>query len=210
MNLGMRLTKIREQKKLTQKDAAKLLGISNVVLNRYEKNERNPNPEMLNRLSQFYGVSTDWLLCRTDEPLPPGKSCFSNTLVVNEMIRVPVYAEICASEPMLAKENIINYYFIPSGNFQCGEYFYLEVKDNSMQEARLQTGDYVLVRKQKTLENGQVGVFVVDKEFTIKRFYKHGDLAILKPDNIVYQPKVINLKEIVIVGLVVEAKIMVT
>ena len=67
MNLiGSRLRIAREQKKLNQKEAAELIGLSNVVLNRYENDERLPDVNTLSKLAEFYGVTTDYLLGRTD------------------------------------------------------------------------------------------------------------------------------------------------
>lgn len=60
--LGENLVKLREDKGLSQKEAAQGIGISNVVLNRYEKNKNKPDPEMLSRLADFYGVSIDFLV----------------------------------------------------------------------------------------------------------------------------------------------------
>lgn len=67
MNLGSRLRREREDRGLTQVKAARALGISNVVLNRYEKNERQPDIGMIRKLAAFYDVSCDYLICITDE-----------------------------------------------------------------------------------------------------------------------------------------------
>lgn len=66
MNIGEQLTRLREQKGLKQKEAAEALNISNVVLNRYEKNERFPDKKMLNQLANFYNCSIDYLVGRTN------------------------------------------------------------------------------------------------------------------------------------------------
>ncbi|NSW84681.1 MAG: helix-turn-helix transcriptional regulator [Syntrophothermus sp.] len=64
ITLGMRLKAIRERLNLSQKEAAERLGISNVVLNRYEHDERKPDPEMLRRIADQYGVTIDYLVGR--------------------------------------------------------------------------------------------------------------------------------------------------
>lgn len=68
MTLGSRLVSLRDKKGLSQVDAAKKIGISNVQLNRYEKDERKPDPDGLVKLADFYNVSTDYLLGRTSVP----------------------------------------------------------------------------------------------------------------------------------------------
>ncbi len=66
MELGDRLKKLREEKGLSQIELARALNISNVMLSRYEKNKRSPDYETLNKLADYYGVSTDYLLGRID------------------------------------------------------------------------------------------------------------------------------------------------
>jgi transcriptional regulator with XRE-family HTH domain len=68
VGIGNRLKIIRDRKGLNQKEAAETFGISNVVLNRYENDERTPDVETLGRLAEFYGVTTDYLLGRTNNP----------------------------------------------------------------------------------------------------------------------------------------------
>ena len=70
VSIGSRLRKSRDQKNLNQKEAAEALGISNVVLNRYENDERLPDVDTLGKLAEFYGVTTDYLLGRIDNPKP--------------------------------------------------------------------------------------------------------------------------------------------
>lgn len=70
VSIGSRLRKARDQKNLIQKEAAEALGISNVVLNRYENDERLPDVDTLGKLAEFYSVTTDYLLGRTDNPKP--------------------------------------------------------------------------------------------------------------------------------------------
>lgn len=71
MTLGKRLIAARERNGMQQNEAANALGMSNVVLNRYEKDERRPEPDTLRKLADFYGVTADYLVGRTDDPMLP-------------------------------------------------------------------------------------------------------------------------------------------
>lgn len=74
--IGKRLKKARENAKLTQMNAAKKLDISNGTLSGYERNYRDPDTDILNRMANLYDVSVEWLMGRTDEvnkPLQPNK-----------------------------------------------------------------------------------------------------------------------------------------
>lgn len=66
--LGKRLKEARENKKLTQIEAAKKLGISNGTLSGYERNYRDPDTSMLEKMAELYNVKVDWLLGRTTNP----------------------------------------------------------------------------------------------------------------------------------------------
>ncbi|NPV27089.1 MAG: hypothetical protein HPY81_06495 [Firmicutes bacterium] len=139
--------------------------------------------------------------------LERGNQSIPATPSVDEMARVPIYGEVRTGEPLLVLEQIIGYDYVPAKDVKGGEYFFVRVKGDSMIGARIQDGDLVLVRKQPTLEDGQIGLVIVDGKPMIKKFYRQGNLAILKPENAAYQPIVAPLPEVTIVGEVVEAKI---
>lgn len=197
VDIGERLRYLRERRKLSQKEAAKHLGISNIVLNRYEKNKRNPDLQMLTMLADFYCVPVDWLLGRPSKENAVGKIKMDGNY---NTVHVPVYEADWHREPMVVRDGI-------SGPDPKDDYMYLRVKDDSMIEARLQANDLVLVKRQKNLENGRVGVFLYRDETIIRRLYVQGDLAVLKAESATYQPDIVKLDELSIIGLVIEANI---
>lgn len=69
--LGDRLKYLRNKKKLTQAEMAKKIDVARTTYAMYEQNKREPDNEILNRIADFYNVSTDYLLGRTDNPNPP-------------------------------------------------------------------------------------------------------------------------------------------
>lgn len=74
MGFGERLRSLREEKKITQKELAKLFKIAESTVSMYERGEREPNFEIVNKIANFFNVSADYLLGRTDDPTPPGGS----------------------------------------------------------------------------------------------------------------------------------------
>jgi transcriptional regulator with XRE-family HTH domain len=74
--VGSRLRRIREEKGLEQKEAAIPLGMSNVVLNRYENDKREPDLKTTSKMAQFYGVSTDWIIHGNKIPIPDDPKYF--------------------------------------------------------------------------------------------------------------------------------------
>ncbi len=90
-----------------------------------------------------------------------------------EMVEVPVIGKITAGEPILAVENITDTFPIPIDFVGNSESFMLTVRGESMIEAGILDGDYILVkRKQNTAENGQIVVALIDDSATVKTFYK--------------------------------------
>jgi len=79
----------------------------------------------------------------------------------------------------------------------------LRVKGDSMIEAGILNGDYVVVRPQKTIENGEIGVVLIDDEATIKRVFKERKKIVLKPENKDMKPSMHNPDEVSIIGRVV-------
>ncbi|WP_163151009.1 helix-turn-helix domain-containing protein [Anoxybacillus sp. MB8] len=70
--LGNRLKKLRERHNLTQERAGEIFGLTKYQIHRYESGTSNPDPDIINKFADYYGVSADYLLGRTDDPNPPG------------------------------------------------------------------------------------------------------------------------------------------
>jgi len=69
-NFGQRLRELREEKKITQAELGNKIGVSGATINRYEKGFRQPDPETLSKLADFFDVTVDFLLGRTDDIIP--------------------------------------------------------------------------------------------------------------------------------------------
>lgn len=99
-------------------------------------------------------------------------------------------------------ENIEEYYPIPHDFVDHEDVFILTIKGDSMIEAGILDGDYVLVAKQNTARNGDIVVAMVDNdEATVKRFYHEGDHVRLQPENSSMEPFIV--KEVLILGKVI-------
>lgn len=120
----------------------------------------------------------------------------------HSVVRVPLVGKVTAGEPILATENIEDYFPLPSHFVGDGEVFMLSVSGDSMIEAGIHDGDYVIVRKQQTANNGDIVVAMTeDDEATVKTFYKERDHIRLQPENPAMEP--IRLKNVTILGKVI-------
>jgi repressor LexA len=196
-----RLRNLREAKKMSQNDVAKILGISRTAYVKYETGESRP-VRKLNELSTLFNVSTDYILGNEDKSI--------NTS--NRGVRIPVLGRVVAGIPMDTIEEIIDYEEIPKEMAATGEFFALKVKGHSM-EPRILDGDVVIVKKQEDVESGDVAIVLVNgNEATVKRVKKQKNGITLIATNIsVYEPHYYSNEEIEglpvrILGKVVELR----
>jgi repressor LexA len=123
---------------------------------------------------------------------------------VRGMVRgegLPLLGAVAAGQPMLAEENIEEYVSVPElAGGDAGEYL-LRIKGDSMKDAGIIDGDYVVVHPQETARNGEVVVALLGEESTVKRFYREPDHIRLQPENETMQP--IRSKEVKVLGKVV-------
>ena len=113
-----------------------------------------------------------------------------------EMVDVPVIGKITAGEPILAVENVTDTFPIPLDFVGTGESFMLTVRGESMIEAGILDGDYILVRKQNTANNGEIVVALIGDEATVKTFYKEKNHIRLQPENCTLDPIIVPTCEI--------------
>lgn len=100
-----------------------------------------------------------------------------------EMTNLPLIGDIAAGSPILAYENVEDVYPIPIDWVGKEESFMLQVKGDSMIDAGIFSGDYVIISKQYTASNGQIVAALIDDEATLKTFYKEKNYIRLQPEN---------------------------
>jgi repressor LexA len=108
----------------------------------------------------------------------PQLSANSNPAILN----LPIIGTVAAGKPILAFEDIEDYFPIPS-NFISGEGYILKIRGDSMIEDGIHDGDFVVVRRQQTAENGDTIVAMMDGEATVKRYYADSKRIRLQPAN---------------------------
>lgn len=119
---------------------------------------------------------------------------------VSAAVELPVIGNVAAGTPILAEENISTYFPVPADMMGSGTHFILKVKGESMIEAGIMDGDYLIIRQQDDASNGEIVVALVEDEATVKRFYKHDDYVELRPENSTMQPIIVN--DAVVIGKV--------
>ncbi len=96
---------------------------------------------------------------------------------------IPILGNVAAGTPILAEENLEGYFKLQEMYQKENNVFMLHVRGESMINAGIFDGDYVIVRMQQTIEPGEIGVAIIENESTVKRIYPDGNIVRLVPEN---------------------------
>lgn len=118
----------------------------------------------------------------------------------NEIVEIPILGKISAGTPIPAYEDYDEYFPLPAAMIADGQFFMLKIQGYSMKNAGILDGDYVIIRSQKEVRNGDMAACLIGDEATVKTFYKEKDHIRLQPENDDFAP--ILLKEVEVIGLV--------
>lgn len=118
-----------------------------------------------------------------------------------EMVSVPIIGKVAAGEPLLAVENIDDYFPIPMDYMPNQQSFMLRVQGNSMIEAGIFNEDLILVQQQNHAIDKDIVVALLDDSVTVKRFFKETDHVRLQPENSAMEPIIVN--DVTILGKVI-------
>lgn len=199
-----RIRQLRLERGRTQGEIADYLGTTKQNISYYERMDKMPPADICQRLADFFLVSVDYLIGRTDDPKavevkPKGG------------VRIPVLGRVAAGIPTDAITEIIDYEDIPEQLAKTGEFFGLRIRGDSM-SPRIVNGDTVIVRRQESADDGDIVIALVNGHDGVckrlKRF--HGGIALISL-NPAYEPLVFTHSEIdsvpvKILGRVVELR----
>lgn len=184
----------------TQQELADAIFVNQTAVSQWERGVTVPSKPILLKLSEMFGVSTDYLLGVDGASAQARKG-----------VNIPVLGTVVAGIPIEAVEDILDYEEITPELANSGEFFALQVKGSSM-EPRIREGDVVIVRQQSDADTGDTVVVLVNgDEATIKKL-KKGDKGItLIPNNPTYEPLYYSCDEIkslpvAIIGKVIELR----
>lgn len=182
MEFGNKLRELRTINKISQGQLAYKLDVTPGTVAHWETGRRRPNFEMVNKLSEIFGVTVDYLIGKTT--VPDGE-VITNLQSMKKSITV--YGRIPAGVPFEAIEDICESVEIPSWLEKKKDLFGLLVVGDSMSKV-LPDGAIAVLQKCDTLNNGEIGAIMVNGyDATIKRFYKLKTSIVLEPDS--YNPE---------------------
>lgn len=113
-------------------------------------------------------------------------------MVRTEMASLPIVGNVAAGQPILAQENIENYFPVPAEIVPSGDSFALRVRGDSMINVGIFNGDLLFVNSCNTARNGEIVVALVEDEATVKTFYKENGYIRLQPENDTMDPIIVD------------------
>lgn len=131
---------------------------------------------------------------RRDPTKPRAIEIIDDTFNLNrrEVVNIPMIGQVAAGQPILAEENIENYFPVPAEFVPNQNVFMLRVRGESMINAGIFDGDYILVKQQPTASNGDMVVALVDDSATVKTYYKEDGHYRLQPENDTMEPIIVD------------------
>lgn len=138
---------------------------------------------------------------RRDPTKPRAIELLDRTGIQKDIVNVPIIGRVTAGAPILAVENIEDFFPMPRDFANYEEVFMLKVRGNSMIDAGILDGDFVVVRQQAHANDGDIVVALLEDEATVKRFFRESDHIRLQPENASMQP--IRTADVQVLGKVV-------
>ena len=200
MSLGEVINNYRKEHHMTMESFARAVGITKGYVSQLEKNISShgkpiaPSLELYYKISILMGISLDELLKRAGgDSIVAVNTPWADALQdAPSMMRVPRLGAIACGDPILAFEETDEYDSVPEWTKAD---FTLVCKGDSMIGARIYDGDIACIRRQPTVENGEIAAVLIDEEVTLKRFERIGETVLLKPENPKYQTMVFTGKD---------------
>ena len=195
------LKQLRREHKMSQQALADAMGVSRSAVAMWETGQSAPDNSTLQRLADFFTVTTDRLL---------GRSAIQ-AAADPQTVCIPVLGTVRAGVPDEALEDVLGYEEIPADMARRGDFFALQIRGDSM-EPRMSPGDVVIVRRQPDVESGEIGIVLVDNaDSTCKKVVKHRDGLSLVSFNSAYAPMFFTQEEVEtlpvrVIGRVVELR----
>lgn len=197
------LKQLRLESKLTQKEFAHIIGLSDSTIGMYERNQREPAFEVLEAIADYFNVDMDYLTGRSSVRRSVSYSPVDNVIPMPRMNSIPLIGTIACGEPILAVENIEATVDMPE---HIKADFALRCRGDSMINARIYDGDIVYIRQQPTVDDGQIAAVLIGDEATLKRVHLFPDHVVLEPENPQFRPLVYwenDMNSVRILGLAV-------
>ena len=183
-----RLKRLRKEHGYTQESLAAVIGVERSSVGKYEgKSGVIPSNDVLARIADLFGVSIDYLLERENRnQISPANQTFPPNILPVQRRKIPILGNVAGGEPIFADEEHEEYVIDDDANDRD---FALRIAGDSM-EPLLHDGDIVYVRQQDDVNDGEIGILLLDDEAVIKHIYHIPDgVQVVSQNAAKYPPK---------------------
>lgn len=209
MSIAENIKRLRVSHGLSQTEFGAIAGVTGKAVSTWESGLKVPRMGAVQRLADHFGVLKSQIL--DDAPVPPTPSVSMEPIDFSRYHRIPILGRIPAGLPLYAEQNVEGYTMTDLNGG--AEYFALRVTGDSMNAIGINNGYLIIVRRQETVENGEVAVVMVGgSDATVKRFYSTDTTVTLMPQstNPVHTPQVYDIRktDIKVLGKVIKVEFM--
>lgn len=196
MKMGDIIKALRLKKGLTQEELGKYIGVQKSAIRKYESGMiENIKRSAIQKMADVFNVSPSYIMGFTNN------SNISNIYPI-EKYKIPMLGEVACGKPIYCVEDRESYVEVGT---KIRADFCLRARGDSMTGARINDGDIVFIQKQSMVDNGDIGVVIIDNEATLKRVFYYPDKQklVLQSENPKYEPFVFvgdELNDIIILG----------
>lgn len=168
---------------LSAKELSELADIREASMSQYVNGYHKPSNLNAGKIGDVLGLNPLWLMGFDAPMVKPKPIPDYDNVRPTTVRRFPVLSSIACGEPILMQEEREVYI---DASVDINADYILIAKGDSMTGARINDGDIVFIRSQPTVENGEIAAVAIDDEATLKRFYRYGDLVVLRAENPAY------------------------
>lgn len=188
---GGRLFALREENDINKTELAKILNMSRSMITMYESGERMPSIEVLLKISDYFSVSIDWLLGRTEnKQLTVNK----NHVPLGRTVKIPIIKTAITETSVDSIQNIEDYIETPAEQVRGADFFYIK------------NGCTYLIRKQDDVQDGEIAAILTGNKISLKHVKKYDDLIILYNHESINEMQVFRRGAVRIVGKAIKSE----
>lgn len=189
-----RLIELRKRNRLTQSDLAKVLNVTQAAVGNWELGKRDPDYDTLSRIADYFHVSVDYLLGRSDDPAPESDPPVPGLYPIKKK-KFPVLGKVACGEPIYAEEDRETWI---KASADIDADFCLIAQGDSMIGAHIEDGDIIFIKQMPVVPNGKIAVVLIGDEVTLKYidYRQETSTLILTPANPAFRTQVYSGEEL--------------
>lgn len=164
--VGARIKSLRQEKGLTLEQVSKALGVSRMLISYIERGQRYPGHNTLESMCDFYGVSMDYITCRSDtreETVPEA---------LPSVQPIPVYSCISCGTGLWVQEQPEAFTGAPDWMLRAGQDYFANPAEGDSMEPLIENGDCLIFSRTSMLRSGQIGAFSLNGAYYCKKYYQ--------------------------------------